>query len=685
MQDYNKILIFSGTTEGRSLSEMLEKNCIKHTVFVATEYGEMLQPKGEYTLVEEGRKTESEIRNYALEAEVVVDATHPYAALVSENIKRAVNGTKAKLIRVLRDSDDADMSECISYFDSVDDCSGALEKETGNILFTTGSKDLSQLCYGITDKSQIYARVLPTTAGLEACERAGIRFDHIIALQGPFTKELNLSLIRQYGIEVLVTKDSGNNGGFHEKIEACTEAGIKVFCIKRPVSESGVSTRRAFEIIEKYREDGTCERVEDLCFNIIGAGMGGEGTLTLDALDAIKGSRILFGAERIISKIDHPRKYPEYLAKDILATLEKLLSGGEAIKEIAILFSGDIGFYSGAAKFEEGLKEWDAVKNGKAAYSIKRFPGISSVSFFAARLGVSYSDAECISLHGRNGSNDLASAVEKIIRSKKSFVLLSSADDISKLAEELIKRDCRDMSFYVAEKLSAADETITEMSLQEAFGAGGKGLFTLYIENRDPQKKPLIPTTSDEEFIRNKTPMTKGLIRHEVVRLLNLKEGDVLYDIGSGTGSVAIETAGLSGSLKVYSFEKNPEAIQVQRENIEKFSATNIELIEGEVPETLSGIQGPDAVFIGGSGGRLSEILECLRGRSESEHHRNIRVVMTAVSLETMEEISRLKDNPWIENLEIQQITSSRASKAGEYHLMRTENSVMVAGFDLMV
>lgn len=669
-----KVVIFSGTSEGRRLSEQLNSRGIPHTVCVATEYGQMMQPKGEHILVEEGRKDAEGILEVIKDASVVVDATHPYARIVTDNIKEAAKELGVKLLRVVRDEDDGSLDlSGVTFFDTAAECAKALLGVKGNILLTTGSKELKELCSGIEDKSRIYARVLPSLESISLCEEAGIRNDRVIALQGPFSRDLNAALLRQYHIEVLVTKDSGKAGGFGDKILACADEKVKVFCIKRPGETNGISTGEALDEIAKLT--GKEEYPKSLTLNIIGMGMGNRNGLTLEAHKALEESDVVFGAERLLEGITGKDTYPYYLSKDITGELDKILSGREDLKA-AVLFSGDIGFYSGAVKFEQGINEWTLANKTLVKTEIKRFPGISSVAYLAARLSASYSDADIISLHGNNSDSDITAAANKISENAVTFVLLSSGDDVSRLRRALSERKV-EATVTVASNLSYENEKITTLLPEDATPEFTKGLYVLYISNPSPEKRPLFPTIDDAEFIRNKTPMTKALIRHECVRLLKLKEGDVLYDVGSGTGSVAIEAAGLSGSLKVFSFEKKPEAIAVQKENLEKFSCNNILLIEGEAPDTFKEAENdPDAVFIGGSTGRLFDILDALK-----TYHKTVRVVITAITMETMNEILKLGADPDIRELEIQQITGSKAEKAGNYNLMKTDNSVMVAAF----
>lgn len=193
-------------------------------------------------------------------------------------------------------------------------------------------------------------------------------------------------------------------------------------------------------------------------------------------------------------------------------------------------------------------------------------------------------------------------------------------------------------------------------------------------------EKRLVPILNDDEFIREKVPMTKASVRHLSIIKLGLREGDVVYDVGSGTGSIACEAALQSESLNVYAIEMKHEACGLISRNADKFMLRNVHVIEGRAPAAFEGLETPDCVFIGGSSGDLKDILDALSGRGQE-----IRVVINAVSLETMAEIQSISRSVNISGLEIEQISVSRSRELGNYHLMTAENPVLIASFTLGV
>ncbi|WP_130849731.1 precorrin-6A reductase [Intestinimonas timonensis] len=231
-----KVLLFGGTGEGRALAEWMLARGLDATVCVATEYGETLLPEG--VKVHVGRLDAGEMA--ALMADgytLVIDATHPYAVEVTENIRAASERTGLPYLRLLRQSDGEDLCH---KAENMAAAAEMLERLPGNVLLTTGSKELDHFARpGLRERC--FPRVLPMADSLERCLALGFPPRNIICMQGPFTREMNMATLHQFHIDTLVTKDTGGYGGFRAKAEAAKEAGCVLLVVERPRNETGLT------------------------------------------------------------------------------------------------------------------------------------------------------------------------------------------------------------------------------------------------------------------------------------------------------------------------------------------------------------------------------------------------------------------------------------------------------------
>lgn len=229
-----KIVVFGGTTEGRRLSKLLAEAGASVTVCVATEYGEEEQGNIPGVVTRIGPLSAEEKQRLLCDAALCVDATHPYASHVTGSVKTACKETNVEYIRLLRPACD---TEDAIVFDSAADAASWLKDREGRVLLTTGAKELS--AYSCIGPERLIPRVLPSHEALSACEALGIPHRNVIAMQGPFTSELNAATIRQYSVRYVVTKDGGGPGGFPEKAQAAKETGTQLIVLRRP-ADSGL-------------------------------------------------------------------------------------------------------------------------------------------------------------------------------------------------------------------------------------------------------------------------------------------------------------------------------------------------------------------------------------------------------------------------------------------------------------
>lgn len=245
------ILIFGGTTEGRSAAVKLAELGYEVVYSQATSYvQDGLNALGIQVLT--GIMKEPEIEEFLEKTDVCIDATHPFAEHISASIMAACEATETPEFRYVRASEDLTAFRNLVRVDSAEDVRKYLQDKPGNVLLTTGSKDLK--IYAGLGVDRMYARVLPALKSLEKCKSAGIKTANIIAMQGPFSVALNRALMKEFDIRFLVTKESGAAGGLFEKLEAAKDLDITTVLIQRP--KELVEPTELDEIISEIQELG---------------------------------------------------------------------------------------------------------------------------------------------------------------------------------------------------------------------------------------------------------------------------------------------------------------------------------------------------------------------------------------------------------------------------------------------
>lgn len=378
---------------------------------------------------------------------LVMDATHPYARVVTEQVSSLCAALQIPYKRILRDPSQVEMEQNGSgaglfLTDSIEEAVNYLKADDRPVLLTTGSKELEKFVADPACKDRIYARVLPDSQVLKKCEELGIRGAHVIAMQGPFSTELNTALLRTAHAGWLVTKEAGKRGGFAEKLEAARACGVSVIVIRRPVQEEGISLNEAKQLMDAYRISKRQEKKENplpdktsetgaRSLSLIGMGMGGGRQLTLEALDALKQCDAVFGASRMLRDVEKwicgKQQEAFYQPDQILDWLET----HPQVSHAAVICSGDTGFYSGSGSMMRELHtRWQ--QETACPYQVQVYPGISSVSALAARFQISWEDACLASAHGRD-----CDVAELVKQHKLVFLLLDSSQNLKTICQTL--------------------------------------------------------------------------------------------------------------------------------------------------------------------------------------------------------------------------------------------------------
>ena len=384
---------------------------------------------------------------------------------------------------------------------------------------------------------------------------------------------------------------------------------------------------------------------------IVGMGVG-EGALTPDARRAIEDAEVIFGAPSVTERYSGPeqRTYPCYLAGDVMAAVKK-----DKAEKYVVLVSGDVGFYSAAAGFSEAVTE----------HEIRFVPGISTVNAFFAKLKMPWQDAAFVSTHGRK-----MNVVDAVRRNRLTFCVTGS--NIGEIGTALCKAGFGHILTYVGESLGKDAEQVYEVTGAELAHKQFPKMTVLLFINEEFDDR-IFCGLPDSQFSRlSGIPMTKSETRAIIMSKLRLRPNSVCWDVGAGTGSVTVEMALSAYRGHVYSIERREEAIPLIEQNCGAFHLGNVTAICGRAPEIFEEIPAPDAVFIGGSGGRIDEIISAAFAQNP-----DVRIVVSAVTIETVPAALSALAEAGLEP-EIVQIGISRGKRIGKLHMTEAQNPVTI-------
>ncbi|HWB10192.1 MAG TPA: precorrin-6y C5,15-methyltransferase (decarboxylating) subunit CbiE [Pirellulales bacterium] len=390
---------------------------------------------------------------------------------------------------------------------------------------------------------------------------------------------------------------------------------------------------------------------------VVGIGDNGADSLSREALRRISEAEVLLGGERHLAFFpDHPA---EKLAirdnlKEIAARLQT------ETRRVVVLASGDPLFY--------GIAGYLATKIGRDRLEV--LPNISSMQLAFARLKESWHDAALVSCHAK----PIEEAIDIIRDARKVGIFTDDENTPARIARELLKAGIGGFRAYVCENLGGRDERITACDLAEMAEKSFSPLNVLVLVRK--AEAPAVQRRDwtfgiPEEAFYQRQPL-KGLITKTEVRVLSLakmrlRAGSTVWDIGAGSGSVSIEAALLGAN--VWAVEKNKEDCDIIRRNIEKFGTSQVTVVHGAAPAVLAELPDPDAVFIGGSGGEMGELVRICRERLLPGG----RLVINVATLENLGEVPAS---------DVTLVQISRTRPILDLHRFEALNPVFVASWE---
>ncbi|MDO8445309.1 MAG: precorrin-6y C5,15-methyltransferase (decarboxylating) subunit CbiE [Deltaproteobacteria bacterium] len=410
---------------------------------------------------------------------------------------------------------------------------------------------------------------------------------------------------------------------------------------------------------------------------IVGMGVEGKESLSKKSLELVQSASLLIGGER------HLDEFPEFKGERFVlkANLKEMLGcitppnplftkEGVTGGGVVVLASGDPGLF--------GIADYLIRNLGRDEVEI--IPNVSAMQWAFAKAKVSWNDARIVSSHGRGMDKVLEAARE----AEKIGIFTSNGDEPSEIAKLLIDNGLKDFTAYICEDLGMETEKVSEMPVSEIVGKSFAALNVMVLLRqwsvvsdqgsvKDAEKFKTLFGLPDSDFTHSKGLITKQEIRAVTLAKLGLRDDSVVWDIGAGSGSVGIEAARLARNGKVFAIEKEPERVANIRENLKKFEVNNLYVFEGKAPQGLESFADPDAVFIGGSGGNISDILDVVKRRLRPSG----RIVINAITLETLHEATTgLKERGF--DVDVVSLNIARSKDLVGMKMFEAENPVFI-------
>jgi precorrin-6Y C5,15-methyltransferase (decarboxylating) len=390
---------------------------------------------------------------------------------------------------------------------------------------------------------------------------------------------------------------------------------------------------------------------------LVGAGIAGWEGFGRKALEVIGKADVLIGHQR------HLDIFPDFAGeKQVLGDLSLML---DFLKKTdlrtVILGSGDPNFF-GVGRF---------LLRNLPKERIEIFPNVTSVQYAFARIKEPWDDAIFVSVHGRG----LQRAIDRIVASEKVAVLTDNTNTPAAIARELIDRGAEGYDAWLCEDLGMPGEKFTRTDIKGLIDLPAADLNILILIKTWEQNLVQYPLIGidDDQFATAKKLITKQEVRAVTLAKLQLQDDLTIWDIGAGSGSVSIEASNLMPNGKVYALEKNPQYLVFLRDNLKKFVARNVMLVEAFAPEGLDDLPDPDRVFIGGSGGMLEEIIEAVDRRLKPDG----LIVLNAVTLDTLTKaVEFLEDHGF--TVEVTCVNIAKTRGLTEYKLFEAQNPVSI-------
>lgn len=313
--------------------------------------------------------------------------------------------------------------------------------------------------------------------------------------------------------------------------------------------------------------------------------------------EALLNTDVIFGSQRLLDSISEYTAEKRILKLPLEDTFTEMESLKESGRNVAFLADGDPLFYGIGKRL---IKRF-------SAESVRVHPNVSTVSLAASKAGIPWNDMQVTSLHGRDDYYILFGLLQ---RRHDVAVYTDNQNTPSRIAQRLVRRGVKGVTMKIFSMLGTPQEKIESGSPEDFLKHEVDHLNIVFLLPEKDHGRRATLGCDDRIYIKERGLITKRAVRCAGIGMLDLHDGQTVWDLGAGCGSVAIEASVVARCARVIAVEKNKDRLQMIRDNVQQFRAWSIRVVEGEMPECLEGLPEPDRIFIGGGIGRDSSVIE---------------------------------------------------------------------------
>jgi len=389
---------------------------------------------------------------------------------------------------------------------------------------------------------------------------------------------------------------------------------------------------------------------------IIGIGLSPE-DLTVRHRRIIEAADVLVGGRRLLDYFKETAARKQVIDRKISEAID-FIKAQMKTQAVVVLASGDPLFFGIGSILIKAL----------GPENVDVYPNISSVAAAFARIKEPWSQVQVVSLHGRQNDQAIHEALHL---GKTVAVFTDPANNPARLAKRLLAAGYGSLTLCVLESLGSSTEKFGWYHLEQAAGmtfCEPNLLILKQIRGQNGTRKTPYLGIPDQYFAHEKGLITKSEIRAVSLAKLQLRPGQIMWDLGAGSGSVSIEAAVLVRDGKVVAVEKNEKRISQIKFNVDQFEVTNVDVVQAVLPDGLAELPPPDRIFIGGGGRDLKEIIKAAASFLTADGIVVVNTVLTPnvlAATETLEslgfktamvqvQVNHSRQMPWAERLEAQ-------------------------------